>query len=391
MSLSRPGDEPCPQETEFIHLDHTLHDLYADSNTNRTILLIPIFPSSRIGLAPSLSSNAKYLLYESSLTEPQLTLENPDPEKLRQILSLRRLTDFAQNMIFTAGSMTVVLVDPHLPHPPSHDIDQQPRPSQAYAEEQLAALFKIISPEQQPKIRWVKSNLQDLALERNEVLAPIMALDDLQHQHCIMHPDLHYQLASKESLAHSGLKTPKSEIISFDDALPPCLPEMCCAACQNCYLGDVTKALPLNCSGPCGIWLNHHIESTISRVRGYALPYVLKLTQACGGAGTFILRSSEDLDDICEFLERTYLPVYLPLLTSGNLPLKPVNIVLQDYHPGKVYAVAFFVGKDGECRFLCCTQQNLNAEEGGKWAGSSIVFSEQAHLEKRMRMVSTLR
>lgn len=74
------------------------------------------------------------------------------------------------------------------------------------------------------------------------------------------------------------------------------------------------------------------------------------------------------------------------MLTPENISLRPINIVLQNYHPGPVYGVSFFITKGGECVFICCTEQIFKGDRGN-WVGSRIVYSQQSRLERRFKAI----
>ena len=378
-----PGftEYPSAPNSSFIHLENSIADLYASKGDEKEVLLVPIFTASCISLTPGLAKNTKYLVYENSTIETELLSSGLNIERQCHLQTIRRLTDCVHHFIFQAGPMTVSLMDPWLPDYPPYcsDHDDKLHPSRAHAEAQIAGILEVLSPEQRPKIQWV-DDLKHLELKHNQVLAPIMALDDFENKPCILHPDLHYELASKESLALSGLKTPKSEIIRFD-LLPPCLVEDCCSACQNQSAGQ--SMIPSTCTGPRRSWLDAQISTTVARIKGRPLPFVLKITQAMGSDGTFILRTPAELDDVIKLITNSYLPIRLPLLTPSNIHLKPINLVLQDYHPGLVFSVDFFIKKTGECVFMCCSEEKFG--EGGRWNGARTVYSQQDSQENRMR------
>ena len=116
MDSTRHGPPPAKS---FIHLENTAADLYLTESSDETPLYVPLFPSSKVDLAPGIARNQRYLLYESSYAEPEISAEPKNDlkcEKLRRTLSCRRLTDFGQNMIFAAGNMELIVVDPNLPN-----------------------------------------------------------------------------------------------------------------------------------------------------------------------------------------------------------------------------------------------------------------------------------
>lgn len=47
-----------------------------------------------------------------------------------------------------------------------------------------------------------------------------MPVNNLVDVACVLSPDLHYELLSKQGLANSGLRTPDCEVVEFDTMAP---------------------------------------------------------------------------------------------------------------------------------------------------------------------------
>lgn len=83
MESTRHGP---PRAKSLIHLENTAAELYLTESFDETPLYVPLFPSSRVNLAPGIAQNQKYLLYESSYAEREISVEptnDMDCEKLR--------------------------------------------------------------------------------------------------------------------------------------------------------------------------------------------------------------------------------------------------------------------------------------------------------------------
>lgn len=375
MEPMRRGSPRADDSQSFIHLENTAADLYTTGGSDETPLYVPLFPSSRVQLAPGVPRNQKYLLYESSYAERELSAEPTNEleyEKLRRTLSCRRLTDFVQNMIFAAGNMEVVLVDPDLSGWVSDGVSS----SKEHVKMQMEETVSVLEPCQRPRFRWV-DELANMTLKQGQRIAPLMPLDNLVDSACVVSSDLHYELLSKQGLAESGLKTPRCEIVDFDTITPAV--GSCCAVCRNQGCSELIED---ECVGVRKAWRDQQIRRTVGILRAKPLPYVVKLQQAMGGSGTLWVRTDKELAEVTCFIVEVYLQKSLPRLDATNAQLKPVNLVLSDIVDGDTRAVSWFIKKNGEFVFISCSTQAWSDER--HWTGSRIVYSEQAALAKRM-------
>ena len=368
-----PPRATCPQSS--IHLQNTAADLYLTDDFNEPPLYIPLFPSSRVQLAPGIPRNQKYLFYDSSYAEHEISAEptnDREYEKLRRTLSCRRLTDFVQNMIFAAGNMEVVLLDPDLPHCLPGGISS----SREHARMQIEETVSVLNPSQRPRLRWV-DDLKDLTLKPDQKIAPLMPMDNLIDFESVMSPDLHYELSSKQGLASSGLKTPACEIIELDTVAPSVMG--CCAACSKHGCSELIEDI---CSGARKVWRDQQIQRTVNILHEKPLPYIVKLQQAMGGVGTLWVRTDKELAELTAYVGKIYLRKYLPRLDATNLHLKPVNLILSEIIDGTTRVVSWFIKKNGEFIFIGCSTQTWSDER--YWTGSRIIYSGQAALAHRM-------
>lgn len=375
MEPTRHGAPQPRCSHNFIHLEHTAADLYLNNSSDETPTYIPLFPSSRVELAPGIPRNQKYLLHESSYAEPELSAEPTNEleyEKLRQKLSCRRLTDFVQNMIFAAGDMEVIVVDPDLPDCVPDGVVS----SKEHVRMQIEETVSVLDPSQRPRLRWV-DDLKNLTLKPGQKIAPLVPMDNLTDIACVMSPDLHYELLSKQDLANSGLKTPGCEIIEFNTIAPSVAD--CCAACRDHGCSELTQD---TCNGDRKVWRDQQIRTTVNTLHAKPLPYVVKLQQAMGGTGTLWVRTDKELAEVTCYIGEVYLRKCLPKLDAINLHLKPVNLILSDIVDGVTRAISWFVKKNGEFVFISCSTQSWSEQR--HWTGSRIRYSEQAALAHRM-------
>lgn len=375
MEPTQHGSSRAGDSQSFIHLENTAADLYLTECSDETPLYVPLFPSSRVQLAPGIPRNQKYLLHESSYAERELSTEPTNDleyEKLRQTLSCRRLTDFVQNMIFAAGNMEIVLVDPDLPGCVPDEVSS----SKNQVKMQIEETVSVLDPSQRPRFRWV-DELDILTLKPGQRIAPLVPLDNLVDFACVVSPDLHYELLSKQGLANSGLKTPKCEIIDFDTIAPAVT--TCCAPCRS---HECSELIEDTCNGSRKVWRDQQIRRTVSILRVKPLPYIVKLQQAMGGSGTLWVRTDKELAEVTGYIAEVYLRKCLPRLDATNLHLKPVNLILSDIVEGDTRAVSWFIKKNADFIFISCSTQTWSDE--CHWTGSRIVYSEQAALAERL-------
>ncbi|KAL9075761.1 MAG: hypothetical protein Q9161_001513 [Pseudevernia consocians] len=131
--LADDGSDYVPVEVEGSYMfglgvnRNTAADLYLTENFDGTPLCGPLFfPSSRVELAPGTTKNQKYLLYESSCTKRELRAEP-------------RMT---WNMIFAAGNMNIILMDPDLPGCLPDGVSS----SEEYVRMQIGETLSVLNP-----------------------------------------------------------------------------------------------------------------------------------------------------------------------------------------------------------------------------------------------------
>lgn len=111
-----------------------------------------------------------------------------------------------------------------------------------------------------------------------------------------------------------------------------------------------------------------------------SLPLVIKMPQAVGGLGTFLVHTEPERQKAKETL-RVELQQTLQGLDPLNNHLHPCCLVIQEYIPGKCMAISFFVTQKGRTIFICCTDQFF--AESGMWTGGSISYPDQTRFEEK--------
>lgn len=113
-------------------------------------------------------------------------------------------------------------------------------------------------------------------------------------------------------------------------------------------------------------------------------PFVFKLTQCLGSAGTSLIKSNDNkaklLDSVTEILRES-----LPRLTPENVHIHPTSFVVSDFIPGNTMALNFFIRRDGSPVSLgICHQLSTRGGEGGRQQ-TALTWDHQEKLEAKYR------
>ena len=132
------------------------------------------------------------------------------------------------------------------------------------------------------------------------------------------------------------------------------------------------------------------MEDEISRIREILQkrepPFVFKLTQCLGSAGTTLVKTKEDRDKLVEDATKV-LKDCLLRLTKDNAHIRPTAFVVSDFLPGKTMALNFYIRKDGSPILLgICHQLSTRGGEGGRQQ-TALTWDHQEDLEKKYRDV----
>ena len=123
-----------------------------------------LFPSSAAELAPGIPQSKKHLLYECSYAEREPSAKPiNDPEyRSRGKRGVVVFSDFVHNVIFTARSMKIILVDPD---PPDYLSDEVSSCTE-HIKMQIEQTVSVLNPSQRLRLRqrWV-DDLKNLTLK----------------------------------------------------------------------------------------------------------------------------------------------------------------------------------------------------------------------------------
>ena len=276
--------------------------------------------------------------------------------------------------MFSAGKSQVVLVDPAVP---AEQLNKD-YSTVEHMRSEVEKTISIIDPSQRPQIVFVE-DLKKMKLSESQRLAPVVPIEELDGKPCIIDPERHFIISSKQELAVSGLNTPPCEIIDFSTPITTTSENCCGACCEYRNSEQVTKA----CVGPRRLLLEKETSKTLHSLYEKPLPYILKLQQTQGATGAFWVGNRQELDEVAQFIATTYLPNNLPKLNERNVHLRPINILLSEIvRDGlKTQCPVFFVKRNGQFIFLGCNTQKM---VNGHWSGSMIRYEDQAALQKQL-------
>ncbi|KAL6722309.1 hypothetical protein ACLMJK_001416 [Lecanora helva] len=385
---SRSHDPRIDSDLPSIRLVHTHNEYFHAGDTDEEVCEIPVLPSARFPLAAGISSSLLLPLYDPSHVGETYSEQKPsdeDFEKLREAIAVSFLCGAGQLLAFSAGRLPIILIDPGVRV--DAEIDGALSLSSAdKVRSEFEQTFSVIHNDQRPHLHFVE-HLKHMKMESKQKLLPLWVLEDLINQRCIISPQVHFSLGSKQALFESNLTSPRCEIIEFK-TLPSRDPKNCCNICRDHWN---EFQIPRNCTGPRKQWLDAECDRALQHLLAKPLPYLIKLQQTMGGNGTRSARNPRELVDAAYFISQTYLPNHLPRLTEQNVPLQPMNLVLSDIVDYVAHhAVNFFLKNNGDPVFVCVAQEMTVKER--VWVGDTITYSQQSKLEGRlgptMRQVS---
>lgn len=115
-----------------------------------------------------------------------------------------------------------------------------------------------------------------------------------------------------------------------------------------------------------------------------APPFVFKLTQCLGSAGTSLIKTESERARLLDFVSDT-LRECLPRLTPHNVHIHPTSFVVSDFIPGNTMALNFFIRRDGTPVSLgTCHQLSTRGGEGGRQQ-TALTWDHQEQLEAKYR------
>ncbi|RAL11221.1 putative solid-state culture specific protein [Aspergillus homomorphus CBS 101889] len=128
--------------------------------------------------------------------------------------------------------------------------------------------------------------------------------------------------------------------------------------------------------------LAHLPHIVAPETHGHPLPFVVKVSIAVSGRGTFLIRTEPDRRAACTRLRAIFTP---PSRTSpiAKTPTSSPSAwsCSRSSLPGEAYGLTFFVTQTGRAVFLAASRQQFNAE--GQWRGGWVSFPAQRALRER--------
>ncbi|KAL9578687.1 MAG: hypothetical protein Q9212_005562 [Teloschistes hypoglaucus] len=370
LSLFQGRPPVLPQ----IELDRTLAELYKLDNPsngeNRLGYLVCLI-NSEIEQTSKIPRNTKYLYQETTFATTAIETTLEQRQQLRRNQAIKYHSVAPQHDAFAAGEMPVIFFDP--------DVDRSDT-SPCYLRECAERTMNSLNREQRPKLLCFASPdqilLDEYGIDRFAIKA---CLDGYEAFPLVVDLETNYFLNTKAALSTSGLPSPKSTLIELDDYSVS--PESCCDVCRSSQ-GSIT--VPSDCRGTRGSWLKGKIARTVSRIASQELPFVMKTQQPYGGAGTFIVKTQQDLAELQSTLSALILPKLYSQTNAINAHLKPATLIISDLvrDPVGDWGLTFFVTKSGDCVFLAAARQVIGTDSR-VWIGSTISYTAQDNLHDR--------
>ncbi|KAJ5676564.1 uncharacterized protein N7477_002197 [Penicillium maclennaniae] len=316
-----------------IILNHTLADLYSEDGDVSNLVAVFAYPTARSqGIASSPSS--KKFIYQTPLA----------PSTNQDAVERRRLHNIPLKMAFTMGKMPIVLFD----------LDRSEMDDNGEYSHHVDAckVLDQLHPNQRPNITFTRGP-DEIQLQKDARIVILSPLDFIAHLPHAVDPEIHYDLLSKRGLAYSGLPTPRTVVMD---------------------------SISLPSEGFSSTQIKDEIQRMMCPIYEREVPFIVKVPQAVGGLGTFIVRTEAQRQAAATVLE-TELGQILRNVTSLNQHLQPCCLIIQDFVPGDTLGLTLFVTQLGRPIFIgCCTQA---VDIAGLWSGGTISYPRQAELQKR--------
>ncbi|KAK0707187.1 hypothetical protein B0T21DRAFT_377344 [Apiosordaria backusii] len=362
-----------------IKLDTTLTELYkraSPKNENTRLGMVFCGVNSGLDLNPDFPRNTKYLYQDSPFnTVPRKELSRRNHE-LKRSLAMKYLSLIPQRDAFIAGPSPVIMFN----------MNQSPS-TVAHDREEASTTLSVLEPSQRPNLIFCpgpsKIPMKEHGIDKITYKIVADGLESYPLTHSL---ETHWMLNSKAGLARSGLPTPKCDIISVK-GYPPTSPKSCCEACRSDKRANDLTFIPVTCTGPRGQWLKTQSSKILSAISSRSVPFVIKNQQVFGGAGTWVVTSQEQKDDLLSDFESPDGPLrkLLSQVTAENHHMDPAAIIISSMvsNPIGDYGLTFFVNENGEHIFLAASEQMIDGNNA--WVGSTIVYSRQKALYEKFQ------
>ncbi|KAF7188337.1 hypothetical protein HII31_10401 [Pseudocercospora fuligena] len=363
-----------------IVLDRTLADLYGKPehpHTNTAHIYCGVTSAS--DLTPDFPRNLKYIYQEAAFNDPQ---HNGSDESARRSLAIKMLSLVPQRDSFITGSSPVIFF--HL---------DQTEKGKAQDKEEQARTLAVLEESQRPKVLFCQGPLDVHYINKQHNISGVtskVVVDAVAEATdnppgrgltSLVELDKIWYLNSKEALAKSGLPTPKStvtELEEYEDGGKFCTPG----------IEDSLDESPFDSRRPSGynVWMEQQVSAIITDLRKRPLPFVVKGNQLFGGAGTWVLTSEEDREELIDdLMTGGLLRKLLSYITASNEHLNLGTVVIQEvvHDPVQDVGLTFFVKADGTSEFLAASEQMIDRGSSA-WVGSTIDYSKQGEWHKTL-------
>ncbi|KAK3372194.1 hypothetical protein B0H63DRAFT_484047 [Podospora didyma] len=376
---SRDGPDQVMAGFPTIQLDTTLVELYhraRPKNGHLRLGFVFCGVNTSLDLGPAFLRNAKYLYQDGPFASAPRQDLTPDNTGLQKSLAMKYLSLIPQRDAFIAGLKAPVFLF-HL---------KQTEEQMAHDRREAETTISVLHPLQRPELVFCPGPASiPIKAHGIDKLAYKVVLDDLEAYPLTHDLDTHWYLNSKASLAHSGLPTPRAEIIDaegFAEAAGSC--------CELCAKDQTDSSsmnfIPAGCTGIRGKWYNEQAARIMHAVEHHPVPFVVKTQQTFGGAGTWVIRSEQQKKDILKDLSGnndSILRKLLSQVTASNCHLNPGSIIITDMveNPIADYGLTFFVTASGGAVFLAASEQMTDGDNA--WIGSTINYTGQLRLEEK--------
>ncbi|KAK0717330.1 hypothetical protein B0T26DRAFT_775581 [Lasiosphaeria miniovina] len=284
-SIDTPKPTPIAAQLPTINLDTTLAELYrraSPKNADRKLGLV------LCGVTSSTSA-------PTSRTTPSTRTRTgrSNNRALQKSLATKYLSLIPQRDAFIAGPGAPVVL--------FHQGRTEAK--RARDRREAEATVAVLSTEQRPELVFCASPAS-IPLGAKHGIARIaykVVLDGLA-RYPLTHPlGAHWFLNSKAALARSGLPTPRTRIVEIEGH-GGTTGSSCCERCAA--VETDMRFIPAGCTGGRGRWLEAQAARVVEAVERQPVPFVLKTQQTFGGAGTWVVRSEQQKQDLLRDLWR---------------------------------------------------------------------------------------
>ncbi|KAK4102365.1 hypothetical protein N658DRAFT_554375 [Parathielavia hyrcaniae] len=403
-------EAPAEVKLPTVKLDTTLTELYrlaSPKDAHTRLGWVSCGITSGVDFTADFPRNVKFVYEDQTFVSiPSRKLSNGNG-KLKHSLAKKHLSLIPQRDAFISGTAPVIFFNlGRSPEQVEHD------------RREAEATISVLDPSQRPELVFCpgpsKIPMQEHSINKLEYKVIFDGLEAYPLTHDL---ETHWLLNSKAGLARSGLPTPSSQIIETEGYPPP--PESCCVVCREPAANPSSHlpSIPRMCTGPRGEWLARETHRILAAVRARRVPFVFKTQQAFGGAGTWLVTTQDQKEQLLADLSGSsptqnevndgkgkreeeeeeqdsgLLGKLLPLLTPSNAHLRPTTVLLTDLvsDPTGDYGLTFVVTSSesgtgsGEPLFLAAAEQMITDDGSSAWIGSRIHYGRQEELRNKFQ------